>query len=86
MPVLPKIWIGIPLQTRGRVVGILVLQNFDKEDSLSSRDFELLDFISGQVAMVVERKRNDEDLRDHTGRLKAIFESSKSFSLSIIIT
>nr|WKN36769.1 PAS domain S-box protein [Tunicatimonas sp. TK19036] len=83
MPVLPKIWIGIPLQTRGRVVGILVLQNFDKEDSLSSRDFELLDFISGQVAMVVERKRNDEELRDHTGRLKAIFESSTHLIWSV---
>ncbi|MEQ9442159.1 MAG: PAS domain S-box protein, partial [Cyclobacteriaceae bacterium] len=83
MSAIPKIWIGIPLQTRGKVVGILVLQNFEKDDSLSSRDFELLDFISGQVAMVVERKLNEEELRDHTGRLKAIFESSTHLIWSV---
>jgi PAS domain S-box-containing protein len=80
---LPKIWIGIPLKIGEETVGILALQNFDKADSLSTGDFELIDFVSGQIALVVERKRYEEELKDYTSRLKAIFESSTHLIWSV---
>jgi len=80
---LPKIWIGIPLKIGGETVGILALQNFEKTDSLSTGDFELIDFVSGQIALVVERKRYEEELKGYTSRLKAIFESSTHLIWSV---
>jgi len=82
-PVVPKTWIGIPLKIRGTLVGILALQNFDQGDQVGINDFELLDFVSGQIALIVERKRSEEALRDYTGQLKAILESSTHLIWSV---
>ncbi len=83
VPIQPKIWIGIPLKIQGKVVGILVLQNFKEGGKVGVDDFELLDFVSGQIALIVERKRYEEELRDYTSRLKAIFESSTHLIWSV---
>ncbi|MEM9832545.1 MAG: PAS domain S-box protein [Bacteroidota bacterium] len=82
-PIQPKIWIGIPLKIQGKLVGILVLQNFKEEGQVGVGDFELLDFVSGQIALIVERKRYEEELVDYTSRLKAIFESSTHLIWSV---
>ncbi len=82
-PEVPKIWIGIPLKIRGTVVGILALQKFDQGNQVGVNDFELLDFVSGQIALIVERKRSEEALRDYTGQLKAILESSTHLIWSV---
>ena len=82
-PVVPKTWIGIPLKIRGTTVGILALQNFDQGDQVGVNDFELLDFVSGQIGLIVERKRSEEALRDYTSQLKAILESSTHLIWSV---
>ena len=72
----PLIWLGVPLIIRKRTIGLLSIQHFESEEALSQRDLDLLDFVSGQVALAVERKMNEEKLNEQTSRLHAIFESS----------
>jgi len=51
----PLYWLGVPLHTQAGVLGALVLQGYSEEARYSSRDEELLQFVSTQVASAIER-------------------------------
>ena len=80
---LPYIWIGIPLISKQQTVGLLFVQNHDQGDSLSSRDLQLLDFVSGQLALAIDRKANEEKLIEQQSRQYSIFESSTHLVWSV---
>ena len=60
-------WLGVPLKRKdGRTIGALVVQNYASSESLGMRytekDKTLLNFVSSQVAMSIERKQVEYDL------------------------
>jgi hypothetical protein len=73
---LPLLWVGIPLRSKKKILGLIVLEHFGRRQSESLPGAELLDFISGQVALTVERMLNEELLSEQSSRMQAIFESS----------
>ncbi len=81
--VIPQIWLGVPLTVNKRVIGLIAVLNFEKRTALCERDLDMLDFVSGQVALAIERKRNEEKLNEQTSRLNAIFESSSHLIWSV---
>lgn len=83
LSVLPKIWLGVPLKIKNRTIGLISLQHFESSEGLTTRDMDLLDFVSGQVALAVERKLNEEKLNEQTSRLNAIFQSSSHLIWSV---
>ncbi len=80
---LPQVWLGVPLKIKDRTIGLLSLQHFGSSEALGTRDLDLLDFVSGQVALAVERKLNEEKLSEQSSRLKAIFDSSTHLIWSV---
>jgi hypothetical protein len=80
---LPKIWIGVPLKFENEVIGLISVKCYRSRSTYNSSDLELLDFISGQIALAIQRKRNEEQLSNQTARLEAIFESSTHMMWSI---
>jgi two-component system sensor histidine kinase/response regulator len=59
----PVEWIGVPLNTRQRTTGVLVVQSYTEAALFSEEDRNVLEFLSTQVAMAIERKRAEEALR-----------------------
>jgi len=57
---LPEIWLGIPLRIEERVLGVMVLQNYDQADALTDEDLEILDALSYQVAVSIEHKQIEQ--------------------------
>ena len=80
---IPKIWLGVPLRIDNRVIGIISIQSYDQKDTFNYKDLELLDFISGQVAIAIERKQKEHKIYEQSARLKAIFESSSHLIWSV---
>ena len=80
---IPKIWLGVPLRIADRIIGIITLQCYDKKTTYNYRDLELLDFISGQIALAIERKQKEHKIFEQSARLKAIFESSSHLIWSV---
>jgi PAS domain S-box-containing protein len=74
---MPKIWLGVPLRVENKTIGILSVKSHSDRHKYSHKHLELLDFISSQIALVIERKRNEETIIEQTARLKSIFESSQ---------
>ncbi len=73
---IPKIWLGVPIHTGSDLKGVMMLYSYKDQDSYNLKDLELLDFISGQVSLAIERKTNQDKIIDQAARLTAIFESS----------
>lgn len=56
-------WLGVPLVSRGTVLGAVVIESQSADEHYSAADLELLQFVATQVATAVERKRVEEHLR-----------------------
>ena len=56
-------WLGVPLRTPTRTIGVLVVQHYEKQDAYSQRDLEFLSAVGDQIALAIERKRAEVELR-----------------------
>jgi PAS domain S-box-containing protein len=64
-------WLGVPLRTPTRTIGVLAVQHYEKENAYSQRDLEFLSSVGDQIALAIERKRADEELKRSEERLAA---------------
>jgi signal transduction histidine kinase len=75
-------WIGIPLQTPSKVIGVLVLQHYEKENVYSEGDVRFLTSIGSQIALAIERKKSEEEIKLKNELLQAMnAEKDKFFSI-----
>lgn len=81
--VVPKVMLCVPLRIGDRVTGIIGVKSYERTNKYEKRDLELLDFISGQVALAIARKQSEEALARETARLNAIFEGSAHLMWSV---
>jgi PAS domain S-box-containing protein len=72
---LPKIWLGVPFEQE-EVKGVMMMYSFRDQAAFNHKDLELLDFISGMVALALERTFNKQKIKLQGARLIALFESS----------
>ncbi len=80
---LPKIWLGVPLRLNQKITGVIAIQSYRNREAYDQKDLELLDFISGQIALSIQRKQDEEKINNQTARLNAIFESSTHLMWSV---
>jgi len=75
-------WIGIPLQTPSKVIGVLVLQHYEKENVYTENDVKLLLSIGSQIAISIERKKAEEEIKVKNKLLQSLnAEKDKFFSI-----
>lgn len=60
----PVDWLGVPLMINNRAIGVMAVQSYSEEFHFSEEELDILVFVSTQVAMVIERKRSEQDLRN----------------------
>ena len=56
-------WLGVPLRTPARTIGVLVVQHYEREGVYTQRDVEFLASVGDQIALAIERKRAEVELR-----------------------
>ena len=66
---LPKVWLGVPLMIQGEVLGVMAVQSYSNPDQFTRADVELLSFVSEQIALSIERKRSENELKQARKRL-----------------
>jgi PAS domain S-box-containing protein len=75
-------WIGIPLQTPSKVLGVMVLQHYEMENVYSDEDMKFLISIGGQIAFAIERKQAESEIILKNELLQAVnLEKDKFFSI-----
>ncbi len=59
---IPEIWLGVPLQIEKEVIGIMVLQSYDNANAYSESDLQILQFVSNQISLTIQRKKSEEQM------------------------
>ena len=67
-------FLGVPLRTTSGAIGVLVVQNYEREGVYSRRDLEFLSSIGEQIALAIERKRAESRIRESEARLRLLIE------------
>lgn len=67
-------WIGVPLRTPSRVIGVLILQHYELRNAFSPQDLEFLNSVGGQIALAIERKQAEEAIRESESQYRSLFD------------
>jgi PAS domain S-box-containing protein len=67
-------WLGVPLKTSERVIGVMAVQDYENPERYSERDRDFMESIATQVAMAIEHKEAGLALRESEEHYRAIFE------------
>jgi PAS domain S-box-containing protein len=60
---IPQVWLGTPLVVEGRVIGVMVVQNYQDTGAIREEHKQLLQVISPQISLFIMRKQAEEKLR-----------------------
>ncbi len=58
---LSKVWMGVPLKTGRDVIGVIALQSYKDESLYTKEHLKILEFVSDQIALAIERKKAEEE-------------------------
>ena len=72
----PVDWLGSPLIVDGKIIGVISAQSYSEEIRFNQENLYLLEFVSTQVALAIERKRAEVSLHESNERYRALFEDS----------
>lgn len=72
---LPRQWLGVPLMNgEGLKIGALVTHRYRDDQIYGEEDRKILNFVSSQIAMAIERKLNEDELRSKNKQLQYLTE------------
>ncbi len=58
-----EIWLGVPLKIRYEIVGVMAVQNYENPLCYDQSDVVLMVSVAEQVALAIDRKRKEDQLR-----------------------
>ncbi len=67
-------WLGVPLRTPEETIGVLVVQTYTEGVRYGEEEEKILEFVSAQAAMAIERKQAEEEIRKSEERYSKLFE------------
>ncbi|WP_372751941.1 PAS domain S-box protein [Labilibaculum sp.] len=82
-----KIWLGMPLRGKEKVIGVLVIQSYENENAVTKEDSDMLELVSHQISISIEQKRTEQELQKalcdatESDRLKSVFLATMSHEL-----
>jgi len=71
-------WLGVPLKIQDTTIGVLAVQTYTGGVHYGEAETRVLEFVSAQIAMAVERKRADEMVRAQQRFLRQVVDANPS--------
>lgn len=69
-------WLGVPLKNDNKIIGVFVVQSYHDDIVYTQEDVRILEFVSDQIALAIERKKDQDNVRESQEKQRRIFESS----------
>ncbi|MBI2957137.1 MAG: PAS domain S-box protein, partial [Acidobacteria bacterium] len=70
------IWLGVPLQIGEKTIGAMVVQHYTDPNAYGERERQILEYVSTQVARVIEGKLAEAALRESETKFRALTETA----------
>jgi two-component system, sensor histidine kinase and response regulator len=67
-------WLGVPLRVGGTSIGVMVVQSYSEDVRFTSHHQKLLELMSAQVALSIDRKRAEVEMQALNRRLSTVLE------------
>jgi len=58
-----KIWLGVVLKLYQKIIGVLVVQDYQDPNTYGDEEKDILIFVSEQIAYAIDKKRKEESLK-----------------------
>ncbi|MFO7897367.1 MAG: PAS domain S-box protein, partial [Candidatus Cloacimonadales bacterium] len=71
-----KVWLGVPLIYNNVTLGLVALQSYEDSKLYNQNDLKTLEFISHEIATVLEKKRIDDEIAVQKIYFENLFEVS----------
>src|SRR5438445_634588 len=69
-------WLGIPLKSGANTIGVLVIQSYTEGIRFGERERRILQFVSAEVAVAIERRGAEESLRAMQSLLQSVLDNA----------
>ena len=76
-------WLGVPLKMYGRTFGALVVQTYTAENRYREEEKNILEYVSNQIAMAIQRVKSIETLKESESKFRAVTQSASDAIVSI---
>jgi PAS domain S-box-containing protein len=80
-------WLGVPLFDESKAIGAIAIQSYDNPDAFDTTTIGIMEFISGQISMALQRKKIIDELvkakekAEESDRLKTSFLNNLSHEI-----
>ncbi|MCE1166162.1 MAG: ATP-binding protein [Bacteroidetes bacterium] len=68
-------WLGVPLKIDDVTIGLIAVQSYTEGVRYTVEDMNILEFVSTQVAMTIERKRSEDALKQSESKNRALLSA-----------
>lgn len=73
------IWLGVPLKDEDKVIGVIVVQDYENPKAYGNDEMHLLGFISEQIAHAITRRRDAEAIEKYAAELNELNQTKDKF-------
>lgn len=69
-----EVLVAVPLKIKNDVIGFVTIQSYTDKNAFDIKTIEILEFFAGSIALVVQRKYDEQKIYEQSARLKSIIE------------
>jgi PAS domain S-box-containing protein len=69
----PLVWMGVPLMIKDEVIGVIAVQSYTDPCLYNEQDLKIMSSISDQIAIAIDRKRTEDELRESEKKYRYLF-------------
>jgi PAS domain S-box-containing protein len=79
------VWIGAPVKdiTTGKVSGVIILQDYKDKNTYNQNDVALLEIIASETGVFIDRKKDQEKLKQSEEKFRGLFREHSAVKLII---
>jgi len=70
-----KVWVGVPLRVNEKIIGMVGVQSYVDENTYTEADKNILELISYQIGLAIDRKQKEEELSIEKTYFEQLFQN-----------